>query len=1167
MVKKTAQVTPNHLLRRARLERGWTQKDVADRLGAPLDLDVTRWERGMTTPSADYVQKLCQLFGKSAGELGLLPPLPEASIRPANEAGASTASQSGGTQGEAAASSKPQPTYPWNDLPTGTVTLLFTDMEGSTRLLQQLGDGYASLLAQCRHLLRAAFAPYNGQEVDTEGDAFFVAFARATDAVAAAVAIQRALADHPWATGVSVRVRIGLHTGEPQLSAEGYTGLDVHHTARIMSVAYGGQILLSQTTRDLVEQHLPGGAYLQDLGEHRLKDLQRPSHLFQLSLADLPADFLPLKTLDRHLNNLPIEPTTFIGRGKEVTTLCDLVRRAEVRLLTLTGPGGVGKTRLSLQVAAELSELFADGVFLVPLAPVSDPEQVVPAIAQTLSIGEAGDQPLFTLVKSVLREKHLLLLLDNFEQVSDAAFQVAELLSACSRLKVLVTSRVGLHVRAEREFAVPPLSLPNLKHLPDPAALSQYEAVVLFIERARAARPDFQVTNTNAPAVAGICARLDGLPLAIELAAARIKHFSTQTLLSRLEQGLSILSGGARDLPTRQQTLRATIAWSYELLTPEDQHLFRRFAVFVDGCTWEAAEEVCAAAGRLKGDILEGLASLVDKSLLRQEEWAEGAEAETRFWMLQTLREFGLECLISTGELEATCSGHASYYLARAEEAEPQLRGTESGKWFARLEQEHENHRAALSWLLERAGMRAGSAGQKEHAEQAMRLCGALYWFWNIHGYYREGRSFLERALAVREGVAASVQVKVLYAATELAITQDDLERAEVLCRESLALSRELGDSADKATALFQLGFIAWARCKYAEARAQLEEAVTLFQELGDTWSRARSLAYLARTFAAQGEYGRARARAEESLELSYALGNKGRIAIALCELARVRFLAQDDFAQAQALAEQSLALFRELGDTQYIAVLRSLLGEMRLIQGEQEQARALLEESVATFKELGDRWSTAESLLSFARVAASQGELAAAHSRYQESVAIAREIDAKNLIASALEGAGAVVAAQGEPGWAARLWGTAQVLRAASGASQPPVYRADYERALASARSHLGEEAFAAAWAEGHSMTPEQALAAQTPLMGTLSREPSPVPPVKSSTTYPGGLTAREVEVLRLVARGLTNEQVAEQLVISPRTVNTHLTSIYGKIGASSRSAATRYAIEHQFV
>lgn len=564
MVKKAAHVIPNSLLRRARLERGWTQKEVADRIGDLLDLDVARWEGGTATPSAYYVQKLCQLFGKSAGELGLLaPPL------------------------EAAASSNPRPerTRPWDDLPTGTVTLLFTDMEGSTRLLQQLGDRYASVLTQCRQLLREAFRQYNGQEVDTEGDAFFVAFARATDAAGAALAIQRALADHPWPKGVSVRVRIGLHTGEPQLSSEGYIGLDVHHAARIMSAGHGGQILLSQTTRELVEQHLPEGAYLRDLGDHRLKDLQRPSHLFQLGSADLPADFPPLKTLDTHPNNLPIEATTFIGREKEVVMLCDLVRRPEIRLLTLTGPGGVGKTRLGLHVAADLSELFTGGVFLVPLAPVSDPEQLVPAIAQALSIGEAGDQPLFALVKSVLSEKHLLLLLDNFEQVSEAAFQVAELLSACPRLKVLVTSRMGLHVRAEREFAVPPLSLPDLKHLPEPAALSQYEAVALFIERAQAARSDFQVTNANAPAVAAICTRLDGLPLALELAAARIKHFSPQTLLSRLEQGLSILSGGARDLPIRQQTLRATIAWSYELLSPEERQLFRRFAVFVDGCT------------------------------------------------------------------------------------------------------------------------------------------------------------------------------------------------------------------------------------------------------------------------------------------------------------------------------------------------------------------------------------------------------------------------------------------------------------------------------------------------------------------------------------------------------------------------------------------------------
>jgi predicted ATPase/class 3 adenylate cyclase/DNA-binding XRE family transcriptional regulator len=1054
MTKKAAQSTPNNLLRMARLERGWTQKDVADRIGAPLDLNVTRWERGTAWPSAYYVQKLCELFGKSVNELGLLPPQPESAV-----------------------SSQPEPTHPLNDLPTGTVTLLFTDMEGSTRLLQQLGDRYANLLAQCRRLLRAACVQYNGHEVDTLGDAFFMTFARATDAAAAAIAMQRVLANQPWPPGISVQVRIGMHTGEPQLSSEGYTGLDVHHTARIMSVAHGGQVLLSHTTRELVEQSLPEGVYLRNLGEHRLKDLQRPSRLFQLSSLDLPADFPPLKTLDTHPNNLPIQPTTFIGREKAVATLCDLARRPEVRLLTLTGPGGVGKTRLSLQVAAELSELFADGVFLVPLAPVSDPEQVVPAIAQTLSIGEVGDQPLLALVKSVLKEKHILLLLDNFEQVSDAALQIADLLSACPKLKVLVTSRVALHVRAEQEFAVLPFSVPNSKRLPDLDTLEQYESVALFIARAQAVKPDFKVTNANVPAVAGICARLDGLPLAIELAAARVKYYQPQALLERLEQGLGLLSGGARDLPARQRTLRGAIAWSYDLLSPQEQALFRRLAVFVDGCTEEAAAEVCFAVGELVDDVLETLLSLVDKSLLRQVEWEEGEASEPRFWMLQVLREFGLECLTNAEELDTTRTAHALYFLARAEEAEPYLLGDESGRWFAKLEQEHENLRAVLNWLLELAGFRADGEEDKRWAELAMRLSGALYWFWNIHGHFREGRSFLERALAVREGVAPPVQIKVLNAATVLAITQDDLERAEQLCWESLSLSQELGDPVDRVTILWQLGFVAWARCQYIEARAQLEEALVLYHKLGDTFNEARTLAYLARVFAAQGEYGRARALAEESLRLARALGNQGRIAFALYELARVRFLAQDDFAQTQALAEQCLALYREVGDTQYIAVLLSLLGEMHLIQGELTQAHELLEESVVTFKELGDRWSTAEALITFARVASSQGELATARVHYQESLELAREIDAKNLIASALEGAGAVVAAQGEPEWAARLWGTAQVLRVAIGAPLPPIYRSDYESALNTTRTRLGEEVFATALAEGGDMTLEQAM------------------------------------------------------------------------------------------
>ena len=437
------------------------------------------------------------------------------------------------------------------ELPAGTVTLLFSDIEGSTHLLQQLGDRYALALSECRHLLREAFQYWNGYEVDTQGDASFVAFARASDAVSAAVEAQRSLATHVWPKDVTVRVRMGLHTGEPELALEGYVGLDVHHAARIMRAGHGGQVLLSQTTRELVEHALPEGVSLRDLGEYRLKDLQHPTRLFQLVIADLPDDFPPLKTLDAHPNNLPIQPTPLIGREREVASVCQLLRREEVRLLTLTGPGGTGKTRLGLQVAAELSDLFSDGAYFVNLAPISDPELVVPTIAQTLKLKETREQPLPDLLKTSLRDKRLLLLLNNFEQVVSAAPQVADLFAACPKLKVMVTSRAMLHMRGEQEFTVPPLAVPDPKHLPDLVALSKYEAVALFLARAQAVRPEFQVTNANAAAVAAVCTRLDGLPLAIELAAARIKLLPPQALLARLSPRLAVLTGGARDAPAR----------------------------------------------------------------------------------------------------------------------------------------------------------------------------------------------------------------------------------------------------------------------------------------------------------------------------------------------------------------------------------------------------------------------------------------------------------------------------------------------------------------------------------------------------------------------------------------------------------------------------------------
>jgi predicted ATPase/class 3 adenylate cyclase/DNA-binding CsgD family transcriptional regulator len=1076
------------------------------------------------------------------------------------------------------------------DLPTGTVTLLFTDIEGSTRLLQQVGEDYSHLLAECRHVLRASFHQWHGHGVETQGDSFLVTFARATDALEAAVEAQHALARHAWPHGVTVRVRMGLHTGEPQLSAEGYVGLDVHRAARIMSAGRGGQVLLSQTTRDLVEHDLPEGVSLRDLGAHRLKDLQHLSHLFQLVMSGLPADFPSLKTLDLSRNNLPSQPSAFIGREQEAARVQHLLQREDVRFLTLTGPGGSGKTRLGLQVAAELSDGFADGVYFVNLAPLSDPEFVVPTIAQALALKETGGQPFLDLLKACLREKQLLLLLDNFEQVVSAAVQVAELLNSCPKLKVLVTSRMVLHLRGEQEFTVSPLAVPDPHHLPDLVILSQYEAVALFILRVQSLKPDFQINNANAPTIAEICARLDGLPLAIELAAARSKVLPPQALLARLGQRLTLLTGGARDAPARQQTLRDTIKWSYDLLETEEQRLFRWLSVFAGGCTLEAIETVGYETGHEEIDVLNSLASLIDKSLVQQSEQEAG---EPRFSMLETVREYGLERLSESRESGVSQQAHALYYLALAEEAEPHLKGAQQVLWWRRLEQEQENLRAALVWLI-----------KQEQGELALRLSGALWRFWRIRGYSSEGWRWLEAALRLPQARGRTAwRAKALYGASEFGkllahpatrslleesvviyrelgdkrglaesladlgwvlSTQNDVVAARTLQEESVALAREVGDRWILAAALRDLGAFMRYHGDIKSARLFLEESVMLYRVLKDHHALSHTLLHLVQAVMLEGNLTQATALTQESLVLAQELDNGPTIARALHRLAVIKSL-QGDAEQAVALLEESLALARDLGDKGQIAYPKLTLGGIVLCQGNLLQAEACAQESLTLFRELGNKEGAALALALLGDIRRIQGDITQARAVCTEGVALAREGGSNYSLGWSLISLAKVAAAEGQPEQAVCLFGASEP-HLNPNLELDPLERADYERAVERVRAQLGEKAFAAAWADGRRMTPKQALAAQGPVTmpTTTPAGPSPVPHAPKAPTSPDGLTTREVEVLRLVAQGLTDAQVAQQLVISPHTVNSHLKAIYGKIGVSSRHAATRYAIEH---
>ncbi len=864
--------------------------------------------------------------------------------------------------------------------------------------------------------------------------------------------------------------------------------------------------------------------------------------------------------LGNYRHNLPGQLTPLIGRKQEIQAVSTLLRSPEVRLVTLTGTGGVGKTRLGLEVAAELLDAFPDGAYFVPFAPISDPDLVIPTIAQVLGIKETGERPLPDLLKAYLRDKLLLLLLDNFEQILPAVTELSNLLAACPQLKVLVTSRAVLHIRGEHEFPVPPLALPDLTHLPGSEALSQYAAVALFLERAQAARPDFQVTSANIRTIAEICVRLDGLPLAIELAAARIKLLSPHMLLTRIEHRLRVLTSGALDAPLRQQTLRNTFAWSYDLLDVEEQRLFRRLSVFAGGCTLEAVEGLYTILGAMPTYVLDGVASLMNKSLLLQ---VDQEAEEPRLLMLATIREYGLETLAMSGELESARRAHAAYYLALAEDAEIEIGGPKQAIWLGRLEREHDNLRAALSWLLEQAEMKEAAEGEYNR-ELALRLGGALRSFWVVHGHISEGRNYLERALAAvgvssaHTRIKTSVRAKALIVVANLAFIQSDYERAEPLFKASLALYRELEDQPGIAFALSLLGSLAWTQGDMAAARSMTEEALAISRQVDDMERIALTLFILGLLASSQGEYTRAVALFEESVATYRASGNKRGIAHSLSQLAQVLLVSQADQTRISPLLEECLALSQEVGYKEGIAAYYCLSGQLALSRRDLAMARSLAEKSVTLYREIGHRHGTANALALLGGVLATEGDFAAAQTLFEQSVEISCELNEQWVASVYLLVLGEVVAAQQKLAWAAQLWGAAEALRDTFDVPIPLARRADYERSLSAARVHLGERAFTAAWAQGRAMTPRQALKAQ-------GQKPIPTPTTTvPPPNYPAGLTAREVEVLRLLAGGLTDHQIADKLVLSPRTVHAHISSIYNKLDVTSRSAATRYALEH---
>jgi len=947
-------------------------------------------------------------------------------------------------------------------LPSGTVTFLFTDIEGSTKLAQQYPDVMPALLARHHEILNESILAHNGYVFQVVGDSFAAAFHSASDALNTALESQRALHNEIWSPA-PIKVRMGIHTGAAQFINDalqtGYSGYaTLALTQRIMSVGHGGQILLSGATRELVRDALPANSDLLDLGEKRLKDLLRPERLYQLNASGLPTTFPPLKSLDLFPNNLPIQLTTFIGRENEIAEVKQELN--EHRLVTLTGSGGTGKTRLSLQVAVELLDHFDHGVWFVELAPLADPELIPQTILSAIGISEQQSKTPLEILKEYLHEKKTLIVLDNCEHLIEASAKVANtLLNAAPELKILASSREALGVKGELSYPVPSLSLPDPKHLPAIEQLSQYEAVRLFIDRASLVSPHFDVNKENAPAIAQICYRLDGIPLAIELAAARVKMMSVEQISKRLDDRFRLLTGGARTALPRQQTLRALIDWSYDILTENERLLLRRLSVFAGGWTLEAAEEVCVGDEIESYEILDLLTQLVNKSLVVVIEHSQSGE--TRYRMLETVRQYAREKLLEAGESEILRDRHLTYFVKLTKQAEPELFRANQVFWLNKLEDELDNLRMALDWAL------------ATDVEAGLRLMVTPQLYWDARSDFREVESWLAQFLE-RYGNADSLRARGLLIYGQAVALGGDFEAARKLGEQSLELSRAISDKQMEAFSLWSLGMVIAIQGDNARGIPMLEQSLALYQSLGDKFGQATVMAWMSLN---NNDLDHSKAHLFESLQLFRELGHLSGIAICLNELAH-RAIWGGDFSSPVLWLEEARELHRQLGNTLREADGLSYYGLLAYWQGDYKQARTSYEESAKLYDKVGHLLNVSWSRVDIAYIVLRQGDYQEAKERFRSCIQQFQKANNTIALIYAMEGLASMNVDHGQAERAVLLFAWADAMRERIGDYRPPVEQASVERDLAVIHSKLDDAAFSKAHAEGKGMTIEDAVA-----------------------------------------------------------------------------------------